>query len=134
MTLVWKVVLGILTAGAVMFAVACGGDGSGEQRPGEGLSGSESSVSQQVQQGDLEKCPPSVRDMRCVARDMRVRAGPGSYIEARAGSTVHAGRGSWVEAYSGSRVYAYTGSTVRYRFGASVHIEEDGADVARVTD
>ena len=133
MTLVWKMVLGIMATGAVMFAIACG-NGDGDQRPSEGRSGSNASVSQQVQQEDLEECPPVVIDMRCVARDMSVRAGPGSYVEARGGSTVYAGTGSWVEAYSGSRVAAFAGSTVRYRFGASVQIEEDGADVARVTD
>lgn len=138
MTRVCKIALGILATTAVVFAVACGGNSDGDQRPNDGRSGNQTSVSQQAQQENLEKCPPQsqtiVRDMRCVAQNMSVTAGPGSYVEARGGSTVRAGTGSWVEAHRNSTVYAYDGSTIRWRVGATIHIKGENIDSQEVFD
>lgn len=135
MTLVWKVALGVLATVAVMFAIACGGSGDGDQRPSEGISRNEPSVLQQQQdKQDLEECPSSVRDMRCFVRaGDTITAGKNSYVEAR-GGTVYAETGSWVEAYPRSTVYAYRGSTIRWRVGAIVHIEHEDVDIEEVFD
>ena len=138
MTRFYTIILGVAISGIALFAIACSG-GSSTPQPSTnntGTTGSDNqpTVSQQVDHEDLEPCPSSVGDMKCFVRADTITAGKGSYVVAYEGSTVRAGLGSWVEAYPSSKVYAYDGSTVRYRIGATVLVEEDGADVELVYD